>query len=368
MTPGPHVERRPRRDTGDSPPSSGRWLSGRRRKVLSVLATVVLGFGIYALIGQVVHFGKLADQLKRADAWWFIPAALGEAISYVAYTFLYRPIAAERGGPRPGFVTALRITVAGFGAFVVGSAAGNLAVDYWALRQMGQRRAEATAQVLAINTAEWAVLALMACVAALAMLAGVGHGPLGLELAWALVLPLCLPGAVYFSAPARAHLAENRGGRVRRAFAAGIRSVVVLRAVLGERRAAIEVLLGGLTFWAAKLLTTWAALRAFGVSLDVAPLTVAYATGFAATTLPLPAGGVGSVDAARTYAVALVGVPLGPAVLGTFAARVFSFWLPIVPAALAARSLKRLREDLPDVPRETEPAGDTPAAGEPASS
>jgi uncharacterized membrane protein YbhN (UPF0104 family) len=288
-------------------------------------------------------------------------AAAGEALSYVAYSFVYRPIASERGGPRPGFLLTMRITVAGFAAFVVGSAAGNLAVDYWALRRMGQKSSEATAQVLALNTAEWAVLALMACGCAVAMLAGVGgHAPLAMELSWALVFPVCLPGAAWVSSPKRRHLAQSRGGRVRRAFAACIRSVVVLRAVVDDRRALAEALMGGLAFWAAKLLTTWAALRAFGVSLGVAPLTIAYATGYAATNVPLPAGGVGGVDAARTYAVTLVGVPLSQAVLGTFAARLFSFWLPILPAALAARSLKRLLDDLPRVPHApvTRPAVD----------
>jgi uncharacterized membrane protein YbhN (UPF0104 family) len=261
-----------------------------------------------------------------------------------------------RDGPRPGFLTALRVTVAGFGAFVLGTAAGNLAVDYWALRRMGQRTSEASAQVLAINTAQWALLALAASVSALAMLLGAGHpAPLNLELPWLLVFPVALAGAMFVSSPKRRHLAADRGGRLRRAFATGVRSVVMLRTVGADRRSFLEVFVGGAVYWAAKLLTTWAALRAFGVNLSVAPLTLAYATGYAATTLPLPAGGAGGVDAARTFAITLVGVPLGPAVLGTFAARVFSFWLPIVPAALAARSLKRLAQDLPKVPHSDHP-------------
>lgn len=346
---GPHVERPLPLLPGPRGERRGR-LSARRRKLLALIATAIVALGIYALIGQATNSGALLRQLRRADGWWFVVAAAGEGISYIAYSFFYRAIVAECDGPRPGFLLSLRITVAGFAAFVVGSAAGNLAVDYWALRRMGEETGRATARVLALNTGEWAVLSLMAWACALAMLAGVGHAPLSLELSWALAFPVCVVGAVALSSPERRTLAAGRSGRLWRALAAVVDSLVVLRGVVADRRALLEVVVAGLAFWTAKLLTAWAALRAFGVNLGVVPLTVAYATGYAATNLPLPAGGVGSVDAARTYAVALVGVPLEIALLGTFAARLFSFWLPIIPAALAARSLKGLIGDLPRVP------------------
>jgi uncharacterized protein (TIRG00374 family) len=104
-------------------------------------------------------------------------------------------------------------------------------------------------------------------------------------------------------------------------------------------------------YWACELLTTWAALRAFGVHLGVAPLVVGYATGYASTMLPLPAGGAGGVDAATTYALTLVGVPLAPALLATLVQRLCTYWLPLVVAILATPSLRRLRTDLPTVPR-----------------
>jgi uncharacterized protein (TIRG00374 family) len=99
-------------------------------------------------------------------------------------------------------------------------------------------------------------------------------------------------------------------------------------------------------YWAGELLTVWMALRAFGVSLDPAGLVVAYATGYASTILPLPAGGVGGVDAASTYALTLVGVPLGPALLATLVQRLCTYWLPLAIALVSARSVKRLGGDL----------------------
>ena len=83
-----------------------------------------------------------------------------------------------------------------------------------------------------------------------------------------------------------------------------------------------------------------------------------YATGYAATMLPLPAGGVGGVDAAMTYALTLVGVPLGPALLGVFAYRFFNFWLPFVPGLIAGATVHAAYVRLPSVPH--------PAVGRPA--
>jgi uncharacterized membrane protein YbhN (UPF0104 family) len=57
------------------------------------------------------------------------------------------------------------------------------------------------------------------------------------------------------------------------------------------------------------------------------------------------------VDAATTYALTLVGVPLAPALLATLVQRLCTYWLPLVVAILATPSLRRLRTDLPTVPR-----------------
>jgi hypothetical protein len=56
----------------------------------------------------------------------------------------------------------------------------------------------------------------------------------------------------------------------------------------GARRSAIG---GAALFWAGELLCAWAALRAFGARLGVAPLLLGYITGYVATGLPF--GGAG---------------------------------------------------------------------------
>ena len=94
-------------------------------------------------------------------------------------------------------------------------------------------------------------------------------------------------------------------------------------------------------YWAGDVVCLWAALESVGVSLPLAELVLAYATGYAAMILPLPLAGVGGVDAAMTFALTAVGVPLAPALVGVAVYRLFGFWVPTIPALAALVLLPR---------------------------
>ena len=74
-------------------------------------------------------------------------------------------------------------------------------------------------------------------------------------------------------------------------------------------------LLGFPVFWAGDVLTLYAGLRAFGVHVGLAALVLAYTTAYVVTSLPLPAGGAGGVEAGLAFSLNAVGVPLAPALL-----------------------------------------------------
>jgi uncharacterized membrane protein YbhN (UPF0104 family) len=74
-----------------------------------------------------------------------------------------------------------------------------------------------------------------------------------------------------------------------------------------------------------------------GRSLPLPELVLAFALGQAAMILPLPLGGVGGVDAAMTYALTAVGIPLAPALVAVGVYRLFAFWAPTMPALVAPR-------------------------------
>jgi uncharacterized membrane protein YbhN (UPF0104 family) len=342
---------------GEGPPGQGASEGeasepSHRRKIIALVVAGLLGAGVWFLIGQAASYSRLFHAIQTAQPWWLVAAVAGAMLGYVGYAVLYRVMVRADGGPRPRPRLALRVTMAVFGASVIATSAGRLGTEYWTLRQMRERPPRAWSRVLAMNTAQWAILAALALVGAAALLAGAGRGaPFGVELAWLLALPVCAVPAVYVSARSRRSLSEDRGGWLRRGFATAVRGLVLMRFVAARRRPLARAVAGSVLHWGGELLTVWAALRAFGVDLGFPALVVGYATGYASTMLPLPAGGAGGVDAASTFALTLVGVPLGPALLATLVQRLCTYWLPLGVAAIGARSIKRLPADLAAVPR-----------------
>ncbi|MGB2952382.1 MAG: lysylphosphatidylglycerol synthase transmembrane domain-containing protein [Gaiellaceae bacterium] len=329
-----------------------RALAGRRRPIIVAVAGILLAATSVGLIGKAANYAKLGHTLEHADKRWFLVCLGGEALAYIGYMAAYRDIARVDGGPRLSFWLTARIVAASFGAMVVATGVGALAVDYWALRRAGASRHRAIARVLGLGTLEWAVLGAAASFSCLALLLGAGHAPLGMTLPWVIVVPLCYAGAVWVSSPRRRERLTDpgRGGKIRQAFADAVLGVVFVRKVItAPVRERGGGLLGTAVYWFGDIVCLWAGLKAFGVSLSTPELIAGYATGYVSTALPLPAAGAGGVDAAMTYALTLVGVPLAPALLGTFAYRIFNFWLPIIPALAVVPFLKQVREELPDV-------------------
>lgn len=335
-----------------------RWAREHRKPLLIGAAGFVLAVGTAALIGRAAGYADLVDSLQSANLYWLPLLAAGQATAYVGYIMAYRATARVNGGPRLPFVTTTWIVGASFGAYAVANAIGALGVDYWALRRTGADHHAALTRIVAFKTLEWAVLsAVVAAVAAL-VLAGVGPDvEWSVALAWIAVVPLCYLLGRWFSAPKRVRRMTRREGvgRTRRLFADAVDAVAIVRRVLGRPQAHLEALGGAVLYWAGDMITLWAGLAAFDVYLEPIALVLGYATGYAVTMLPLPAGGVGGVDAAMTYALTLVGVTLGPALLGVFAYRFFSFWLPFLPGVVAGATLRGVYERLPRVPH--------PAAG-----
>jgi uncharacterized membrane protein YbhN (UPF0104 family) len=322
----------------------------RRRRLVFVALGLALALATGLLIGRAADYARLADSLKEADWRWLPLLVAGELTAYLGYVLVYRRMASMLGGPCFGLWLTARIAAASFGAYVLASSVGGLGVDYWALRRAGLDHSQAFARVIALKTLEWAVLGAAATAAAVVLLARGTEVSSWALFPWLVVVPACYVAAAGVSEAERlARMRQRYVGRLRRIFLDTILAVALVRHVLVHPLREAQALSGAGLYWAGNLLALWAGVRAFGVELGLAALVLAYATGYAATMLPLPAGGAGGVDASMTFALTVVGVPLGPALLGVFAFRLATFWLPLVPGLAASVTIKRLNRELPQV-------------------
>ena len=341
----------------------------RKKALFSVVVGLVLVVAAVAGIGQITSFHKMIKALRDADTIWFPVCLAGELLAYAGFIAAYRDVARVDGGPIFPLWTATRVVAIGFGAYALGTSAGSLGLDYWALHRAGETPHFALRRVLALNTVEWMVLGIYACIAAAIVAAGGASAPLPMVLAWLILVPACVLAAAWVSSPRRSdrltslasrkvHLSRDPRSWLpwlwhgsRSIVSDAIGGVVIVRHLLLQARTHLGGVFGFAVFWAGDILTLYAALRAFGIHPAIPALVVAYSTAYVVTMLPLPAGGSGGIEAGLAFSLHAIGIPLAQALVATLVYRFFTLWLPILPAALAATQLRALDRELPGIPR-----------------
>jgi uncharacterized protein (TIRG00374 family) len=136
----------------------------------------------------------------------------------------------------------------------------------------------------------------------------------------------------------------RRGGRMARiaqrlanapaAFSAGMREA------LCHVRERDPALLGAIAYWGFNIAVLWACFHAFGSPPTLTVIIMGYFVGFLGNLLPLP-GGIGGVDGGMIGAFAAFGIPISLVVPAVLAYRIFTFWLPTIPGAIAYLQLRR---------------------------
>jgi len=301
LRPLPHLDRRP------------------AQHALLVGIGGALALGALVGISWAAGFDNVLHELRHVDPIW-LPVAFGmELAAYFGYVVAYREVARVEGGPRLGLV-----------------------VDRQALEAAGLDPRQARARVLGLGALEYAVLAPAAALAAVILLArGSTHPSLGFTLPWAIAVPLGFAAA--FAALALRHRVGDEG-RWRSVLQHALDAVHMLKKLAAQGSEYGGAFFGTTLYWVGDVGCLWASLRVFHDSPDVAGLVIGYATGYALTRRTLPLGGAGSVEALVSFALAWTGIPLAKAVLAVCAYRIFNLWLPLLPAAIGLRHLKRWRD------------------------
>lgn len=307
-----------------------------------VAALVVIGVGL--LIARAAGFAEVRDAIEQADSTWLLVCFGAQVAALAGYAAVVREALRWDDGPDPGFGLGAHVMFASIGATRVFAAggAGAIAAAYWSFRRARFARREALVRVLGFNTLFYVLFGVGAWTAALLSTLDVwGAAPLALTVPWLALIPFCFASALFVTQPGRVEgLTAPDGSLVHRGLAYAIAGAAWVREVL-PHRAGRRSLLWSLLYWVGNVVCLWAALNSVGESLPLPELVLAFATGHAATILPLPLGGVGGVDAAMTYALTVVGVSLAPALVAVAVYRLFAFWVPTIPALVALVLLPR---------------------------
>lgn len=354
-----------------TPAAAGRLEAVRELRPLQVILAVGVAVIVTAVlvlsIGRLAGFTKLGDTLTGAAWGWLGLCAVGQVGVFVGYAGAFRASVAGGGdllaepagdgetgtatasprGPAVGVWYSLKVALAGFGLtqLVAAGGAAGMAFTFWVLRRLGFSKKNAMVQLITLNTAVYFVFGGLGWLGALAGLVDPAV-PAAMAGSWLAGFAVVIALARWFTQPHRAatFAADDDATRTRRALAVGVTAAARVRTCTSTNDGR-RLLAWSLLYWAGDLVSLWAALRAFGVTVPVAAIVVAYVLGYLAQSVPIPLIATGGVDAATTFTLAAVGVPIEVALLGVVAHRVFAFWLPMIPGLWSATVL--VRDELP---------------------
>jgi uncharacterized protein (TIRG00374 family) len=258
-----------------------------------------------------------------------------------------------RGGVQLTLAESYQITMASLAAtrlFAAGGA-GGVALTAWALRRAGMPARTVADRTIAFLVLQYGVYMAAIVLCGLGLRTGVLSGPNDVELtivpaiiAALLIIITLLLALTPTDLQRRLDGFAARGGRFARlaqraatlpaAMSAGV------RIALHHARDRDPALLGALAYWGFNVAILWAAFHAFGEHVPGGVVVMAYFLGMFGNLLPLP-GGVGGVDGGMIGALIAFGVHDGAALVAVLTYRVFAFWLPTLPGAIAFFQLRR---------------------------
>ena len=343
---------------GGSPTSVGppteempRVVLTRRRLVGSVLFVVIVVAFLYFGLPKLVGIKQTWSRIQHGDAWWLGLAAVFEVCSLWGYMMLFRGVFA-RDAPRIDWSASYEITMAGLAAtrlFAAGGA-GGVALTAWALRRAGMGRRAAARGLIAFLVVQYGVYMAVLVVCGLGLYIGIIPGPHPFAIT---VIPAIFGAIVIGVFLGISFVPRSFEGRVRSSTGTGslakvARWLATASAAAGSGvRLAIHLvrsrnpsLLGTIIWWGFNVAVLWASFRAFGAAPPTGVIVMSYFVGMLGNALPLP-GGIGGVDGGMIGAFSAFGVPVQLAVVAVLTYRVFAFWLPTLPGAIAYLQLRR---------------------------
>lgn len=324
----------------------------RGRLVASLVFVVSTVAFLYFVLPKLLGLQATWNRIQHGNPWWFGLAFVLEVLSFAGYVALFRAVFV-RGRSRIGWRQSYEITMAGLAAtrLLASAGAGGVALTAWALRRSGLEARVVACRMIAFLVVLYGVYMVTLVIGGLALYLGLFPGPAPFA---ATVVPAIFGGTVIVVFLSIALLprdferlvfrwtsGESRLGRVARRLAAAPATMASgVRTAVDLARARNPYALGAVAWWGFDIAVLWACFHAFGKPPPQAVIVMAYFIGMLGNTLPLP-GGIGGVDGGMIGAFTAFGVNVELAVVAVLAYRVFAFWLPTLPGAVAYLQLRR---------------------------
>jgi uncharacterized protein (TIRG00374 family) len=336
---------------GPSTEEMPRVVVTRRRLLASALFVVSVIAFLYFVLPKLVGFKDTWDRIQHGDPWWLGLGALLEVCSFGGYIMLFRAVFA-RGVSRIDWRASYEITMSGLAAtrLFAAAGAGGVALTAWALRRAGFEPRVAACRLIAFMVLLYAVYMATLVICGLGLYAGIipGRHPFAIT-----VVPAIFGAAVIAVFLAISLIPGNFDRFVRRSTGTGWPAKVAtwlatasattgsgVRTAIDLVRSRDPFLLGAVAWWGFDIAVLWACFHAFGAAPSVGVVVMSYFVGMLGNVLPLP-GGIGGVDGGMIGAFTAFGVHVQLAIVAVLAYRVFAFWLPTLPGAVAYLQLRR---------------------------
>jgi uncharacterized protein (TIRG00374 family) len=300
--------------------------------------------------------GRVPGELRlvsTGDPRWLVLGLVLETLSFAGQVVLFRAIY-EDSGTEIGYRESYEITLAGHAAtrLLASAGTGGMALTAWALRRRGLRPGEIARRMIAFLVLMYAFYVAALIAGGLGLWTGALSGG---RLSALTLAPAALATAVGLAALAtpasgtalaralrrRCERPASRATVVATKLAAAVEALTdglrLAWAMVRERRLG---LVGAPLWWGFDLAVLWVCFRAFGSVPPLGVVLMAYFVGTLANMLPLP-GGIGGVEGGMIGAFIAFHVQPDLAVAAVLAYRLYAFWLPTIPGAIAYLQLRR---------------------------
>jgi len=328
------------------------WYDAAARPALTLGVVLCLEFAATAGLIRWAGWDKILHALSLSNTAWFGLCAAGQLIAYLGYSLALRATAGVDNGVELSLPTSLAVVSVGFGPIFSANTSGGFSVDYLTLRHAGMSKKRSTRRVLGLSALEYAVLAPTVALCGVLLFLGVGGtAPGSVALPWLVVIPGALVAA-WLTSPKHGDRFESSAGDglIRQGFAHAVGALAVLRSLICDWRHHGTAFAGAALYWFGDIVTFWAALRVFDISLSVPVLVLVYGTGWALTRRSLPFGGPGVVEILLAWVLTWFHLDFAAAAAGVVGYRLFNFWLALIPAAAVLPFPRRLEKQLADGP------------------